>query len=232
MEQAVSRTIPPPWWVVLLALGAGGLFVFATTYGGHVLNSARAGRTPAPQTPAPEAAPLVIPGTPTLPDWRVALAGSTCALPCARGAACAVNPTKCSSGLTCIPGTGREPFAPEETWMIHLSAVQETGPDGKALDPCRTRRDFWVCRAGTAACASQRDACSHGAKSTVGIPVTGDDIAKRAIVLEVHEGDPTAPPIASTLPLENLVRGGLCNGFGRDAVGGGIGRVTYFLLPP
>jgi len=79
---------------------------------------------------------------------------------------------------------------------------------------------------------SQRDACAHGAKSTAGIPITGAEIAARAIVLDVREGGPTAPTFARTLPIQDLVRGGLCNGFGRAATGGGIGRVTYFLLPP
>ena len=51
-------------------------------------------------------------------------------------------------------------------------------------------------------------------------------------VLDVREGGRNAPIIATTRPIENMVRGGLCNGFGRDAVGGGIGRVTYFLMPP
>jgi len=222
----------PPWWVVTLALGAGSLFVFGTTYGGHLLVSATtASRQPAPTVAAsPPMQPSRPEGSQAV-DWRSVLMSGTCDPPCARGPACVANPTACSSGLTCIPGTGREPFAAEETWMLHLSAVQETGPDGKALDPCRTRRDFWVCRGGTTVCASQRDACANNAKSSVGIPITGAEIAARAVVLDVREGSPGAT-IATTLPIENLVRGGLCNGFGRNAVGGGIGRVTYFLLPP
>lgn len=216
-----------------MALGSGTLFVVGTTYGGHLLMARAAPRfEPVPALePRSTGSPTYSPDVPAN-DWRAMLTSNACPTPCARGPACAAAPTTCSSGLACIPGTGHEPFASSETWMLHLSAVQETGPGGIALDPCRTGRDFWVCRSGTSNCASQRDACDHGSKSTTGIPVTGAEIAARSIVLDVHEGGPATPPLARTLPIQDLVRSGLCNGFGRAAVGGGIGRVTYFLLPP
>ena len=222
----------PPVWIVALALGAGAVLVFGTTYGGHLLISA-ASNSPAPAVltsppPTVPQSPQREPGN----DWRAALTGTPCALPCAAGIACPANPKECTSGLACIPGTGRESFDPGETWMIHLSAVREVAPPGTVIDPCVTRRDFWVCRSGTTTCVSQKDACAHSGKSSHAIPVTGAELAANAVVLEVREGGPSTAKIAETLPIQNLVRGGLCNGFGRDAVGGGIGRVTYFLLPP
>lgn len=226
-----SGPAAPPWWVITISLGVGSAFVFGTTYGGHVRASATAPREPAPPKATPRSTAMPNQNAPPPSDWRSALVSTTCSTPCARGPACVTNPTRCTSGLTCIPGTGREPFASDETWMLHLSAVQETGPDGTRLDPCQTGRDFWACRSGTNVCASQRDACAHGSKSTIGIPITGAEIATRAIVLDVREGGPDTPTIATPLPIQNLTRTGLCNGFGRDAIGGAIARVTYFLLP-
>jgi hypothetical protein len=234
----------PPWWVVFPALFLGIVLVGGTTFGGYLVKHAgEDGQVSSP----PEITPTSVPGggydSPSTggpsahdpSDWRIELRAAACSSPCSAGAACPARPTKCTSGFTCVPGSGAEPLGLTETWMFHLSAVQELGPDGTRSDPCITRRDFWVCRSGTTDCIAQSDACSNAvaaATSTAALPVTGAEIAAAGVVLDVHEGGPTGPLVATTRPIVRLQRGGLCRGFAVGAVGGRIDKVTYFLQPP
>ena len=114
--------------------------------------------------------------------------------------------------------------------MLHLSAVVET--DG--LDPCSTEREYSVCRVGTSDCVSQRAACGRagGAMSPTGIALTAGELFSPSGILEVREGDPTGPVLATTQPFPRYARGALCRGFGVGADGARVKKVTFFLLPP
>lgn len=229
------RATTPPWPVILAALVVGLFLIPTTTLGGYLLVNSRGERVQPPRTPATTTTstipPVVSPSPPT-DKWQALLRGQVCDAPCIGGWACAAKPTTCTSGLTCIPGAGADRFADEEMWAIHLSAVQESPGGGAPVDPCRTRKDFWVCRSGTSICATQADACANGSKSVAGIPVTGAELAHKGLSLEVREGSSGGPLLAKTETIVDLRRGGLCRGFSAKAVGGDVRRVTYFVLPP
>jgi len=233
-DAARQRATTPPWPVTALVLLAGGVMVPATTFGGYLLATGQqpaAGQPAAaddarvPATPAQTVAPVVVGG------WQALLRGQACEPPCIGGLACLSKPLACTSGLSCIPGAGDDRFGDDEVWALHLSAVREGAPDGTVIDPCRTRKDFWVCRSGTATCVSQRDACGHGANSAASIPVTGTELAREGLSLEVRLGSAAGPLIAKTETIVDLRRGGLCRGFSAKAVGGDVQRLTYFILP-
>lgn len=234
-DVARQRATTPPWPVIALALLAGVVMVPATTFGGYLLATGQQPTTgqPPPATDAPAPAP---PGQAITPvaggGWQALLRGQACEPPCIGGLACLSKPLACTSGLTCIPGAGDDRFADDEVWSLHLSAVREGAPDGTVIDPCRSRKDFWVCRSGTAICVSQSDACRHAANSAASIPVTGAELAREGISLEVRLGSAAGPLVAKTETIVDLRRGGLCRGFSAKAVGGAIQRLTYFILPP
>lgn len=234
-DAARQRATTPPWPVIALALLAGGVMVPATTFGGCLLATGQQAvpgqRTtthdaPVPAPPAQAASPA------RDSDWQALLRGQGCESPCIGGLACLPKPLACTSGLTCIPGTGDDRFGDDEVWTLHLSAVREGAPDGTVIDPCRTRKDFWVCRSGTAICVSQSDACGHAANSAASIPVTGAELAHQGLSLEIRAGSGAGPLVAKTETIVDLRRGGLCRGFSAKAVGGAVQRVTYFILPP
>src|SRR5204863_4260780 len=137
-------------------------------------------------------------------DWRSALGRGTCEAPCVGGLTCLSKPVECTSGLTCIPGTGSERFADPEAWTLHLSAVQELDGTGRAIDPCQTKKDFWVCRAGTNACASQTEACANAGRGLAAIPVSGAELNDLGVTLEVHLGSSIGPTVAVTVPIRHL----------------------------
>jgi len=203
---AKQRATTPPWPVILLAIVVGLLLVPATTFGGYLLVTGQSGakadqptrNTAAPDVPLAGATPAPLPDG----DWRAVLRAQTCSVPCVGGWACPSKPLACTSGLTCIPGTGGDRFTDDETWTLHLSAVQELGPGGALVDPCKTQKDFWVCRSGTTVCASQADACANASISTAAIPVSGAEIAHDGLSLEVRDGSPGGPLLAKT---ENVV---------------------------
>jgi hypothetical protein len=195
----------PPWPVIALALLAGGVMVPATTFGGYLLATGQqpvpgqlttTSYVPVPAPPAQAASPA---GD---SDWQALLRGQGCESPCIGGLACLSKPLACTSGLTCIPGTGEDRFSDDEVWALHLSAVREGAPDGTVIDPCRTRKDFWVC------------------------------LAHQGLSLEIRAGSGAGPLVAKTETIVDLRRGGLCRGFSAKAVGGAVQRVTYFILPP
>jgi hypothetical protein len=221
----------PPWTVVVLALGLGGALVGGTTTGGYLL-------THNTLSPSPLAPPLVIaPAAVVAPiaqqpsDWRALLSAASCAAPCSGGQLCASKAIECTSGLACVPGTGAERFADGESWALHLSAVQELDGTGQLVDPCQSQKDFWVCRAGTSTCASQVQACANSGPSAMSIPVSGSELDHLGLSLDVHVGGPSGPIVGVTSPIRSLRRGGLCKGFVVKASGGGLAKVTYFVLP-
>jgi hypothetical protein len=187
---------------------------------------------PTPPADVPVVRPQPQPQPQALDDWRSALGGGTCDSPCIGGVSCPSNPVQCTSGLSCIPGTGAERFADVETWTLHLSAVLEFDAAGQAINTCQTRKDFWVCRAGTTTCASQAEACNNRSRGLAAIPVSGAELNELGVTLDVRLGGPTGPTVAVTAPIRHLTRGGLCKGFAVTARGGAVGKVTYFVLPP
>lgn len=226
-EQAPLPQMPPPV-VVALAVLVGAALVGGTSIGGYLLihNNERLEGAPHIAIPAKMAEQEKV------DDRRSALAGATCPSPCSGGLACRAKPVECTSGLSCVPGLGTEPLADTEGWALHLSAVQEVDQSGRLVDPCKSQKDFWVCRNGTTLCASQADACAHHGKSVDSIPVVGVEFGHAGLTLDIHLGDPTGPVIATTSPIRSLLRGGLCRGFAVAASGGDIARVSYFVLPP
>lgn len=203
--------------------------------GGYLLthdgDGTEASLAESPSTPTDPVVNVPQPYPPQTGDWRGALIAESCAPPCSGGQACEARPSRCTSGLTCIPGSGAEQFAADESWMLHLSAVQEVGATGQLVDPCQTQKDFWVCQSGTGICVAQTDACAHAGKSAGSIPVTGAQLDHIGIGLDVRVGGPTGPVIATTSSIRNLRRGGLCRGFAVGATGGGVAKVSYFVLP-
>ena len=221
----------PPGTVVVLALALGCALVGGTTTGGYLLthnNSGQLGLAPGPGVPRVSVAAQ---NTPLFNDWRAQLTAANCAEPCAGGSLCTSKPVECTSGLSCIPGAGAERFANEEGWSIHLSAVQELDATGQLVDPCQSQKDFWVCRSGTSTCASQAEACANGGRSSTAIPANGAELDHLGLLLDVHVGGPTGPILGVTSPIRNLRRGGLCKGFVVKASGGGLAKVSYFVLP-
>jgi hypothetical protein len=226
----------PPFAVVVVALAFGTLLVGGVTLGGylstlplsdHVANGTAAASPRTPELPQPRDS-MPRQGA-TAVDWQLLLQSSSCSSPCAGGVACTDKPTECKSGFTCVPGPGGVVLGPSESWMLHLSAVVEA--DG--LDPC-TKREYSVCRIGTADCVSQRAACGRagGAMSPTGIALTAGELFSPSGLLEVREGDPTGPVLATTQPFPRYARGALCRGFAVGADGDRVRKVTFFLLPP
>jgi hypothetical protein len=234
-DAARQRATAPPWPVIALALLAGVVMVPATTFGGYLLATGQqaiaARLTTTNDAPAPAPTPQVV-APAGGGDWQALLRGQACEPPCIGGIACLSRPLACTSGLTCIPGAGEDRFGDDEVWTLHLSAVREGAPDGTVIDPCTTRKNFWVCRSGTAICVSQSDACNHAANSEASIPVTGAELAHQGLSLEVRLGSAAGPLLAKTETIVDLRRGGLCRGFSARAVGGDVRRLTYFVLPP
>lgn len=229
--ERTQRPNAPPWTVVVLALALGGALVGGTTTGGYLLTHSISG--PLPFVPPVEVAraPIVAPNAQPPSDWRALLSASSCADPCAGGLLCASKTVECTSGLSCVPGTGAERFADEESWAIHLSAVQELDGTGQVVDPCRSQKDFWVCRSGMSTCASQAEACANSGRSSAAITVSGAELDHLGLSLDVHVGGPSGPIVGVTSPIRNLRRGGLCKGFVVKASGGGLAKVSYFVLP-
>jgi hypothetical protein len=204
-----------------------------TTLGGYLLvngsvGNRRAAPAAAANNPSPPPTFAPAPGA----NWQAMLRGQFCEAPCIGGQACTSKPLLCTSGLTCIPGAGDDRFADEEVWTLHLSAVLEAPAGGAVVDPCRTRKNFWVCRSGTTICASQDDACANAGSSSASIPVTGAELAHQGLSLEVRSGSGVGPLVAKTETIVDLRRGGLCRGFSAKAVGGDVRRLSYFVLPP
>jgi hypothetical protein len=228
----------PPWWVVVPVLALGVVLVGGITFGGHLVGNASERRQPSPQGTPNDLPPTTLgPSAEPIPsaDWWTLLRGADCPVPCVGGTACSLKPTRCTSGFTCVPGSGVELLDAPETWMLHLSAVQERAPDGSRLDPCVTGRDFWVCQAGTSNCIAQKDACSNAvaaATSGAALPITGAEIASGTFVLDVRDGGVVGPVVATTRPIRRLQRSGLCRGYAIGATGNQVDKVTYFLLPP
>jgi hypothetical protein len=231
--EATRQPNAPPGIVVVLALALGGALVGGTTIGGYLLTHDTRATSPAVR-PVDGAAvePVVPPNAPPLNDWRGHLTGPTCDAACVGGLQCAAKPLDCTSGLSCIPGTGTERFANDESWMLHLSAVQELDGSGQLVDPCESRKDFWVCRSNTAICASQAEACANAGRTLAPIPVYGAELDHVGVALDVRLGGPTGPIVAAAAPIRNLRRGGLCRGFVVKTSGGNIAKISYFLLPP
>lgn len=168
--------------------------------------------------------------TRSTPGLNGYLQSTGCPSPCAGGVACSDKPSVCASGFTCIPGAGAAVLGASEAWKLHLSAVIEA--DG--LDPCVTKREYAVCRVGTTDCVSQRGACGRagGALSPTGIALRAGELETPVGLLEVREGGPNGPVLATTRPFPRYARGALCRGFavGTDAVR--VKKVTFFLFPP
>jgi hypothetical protein len=167
-----------------------------------------------------------------LSGWRAILNETTCPSPCVGGAGCAEKPKPCHSGLTCIPGSGKELLDEQDTWGIHLSFVDLDG-----IDPCQSNRDYWVCLgASTTNCVSQRQACAAAATaghavSSESIRVTGQQLASGQVTLAVHENGVESATTVTSRPVHKLLRGGLCQGFKVGIEGMESKYIYYFLLP-
>jgi hypothetical protein len=233
---------PPPTWVTLSVLVTGLVFVGGATMGAYLRQqpakkSLAPVATSQPTTLPPAAIPkppvVQAPTAPTAPtDWRSLVMNESCQSPCAGGLQCTDTPKRCYSGLGCVPGTGRERLESDFVWLFRLNAVYETDEFGVPMDPCKTGRDFWVCL-GTQ-CLSQRQACQSEtgvARSSDAIRVTGTALTGEGAILEVHDGGPNGSLLATSTPIRDLLRGGLCNAFRVPVQGEGLTRVAYFLTP-
>lgn len=196
-------------------------------------------RSGAETSPVAAAAVLTRTTSPSLKQsstetWAAWLHSPTCEAPCCGGTACLIAPTnqgkrgcklgesacsKCSSGITCIPGDCGSALVPGETWGFHLSAVAERGSGSGVLDPCKTKRDLWLCVRSkdrpNGVCLSQLDACKNQARSALGAPITSDDLVSGGFDLDVRLGGPDGTVLASKTAAKytgGVDRRTLCNG--------------------
>lgn len=227
----------PPMWVVVVVLFVGIVFVGGTTWGAYrrafpaeSTDGVQAKNADDARSATPEGAPIA--NQTALSGWRAMLSGTTCPSPCVGGSGCTEKPKSCHSGLTCIPGTGKELLDGQDSWGIHLSFVDLDG-----VDPCQSNRDFWVCLgSSTTSCVSQRQACAAAATaghavSTESIRVTGDQLASGQVTLAVHENGVESAITAASRPVQKLLRGGLCQGFKVGIEGMESKYIYYFVLP-
>ncbi len=240
-----------PGPLVFIAVATGGLgigFGIAATI--LMVKSQRAAVVPSASVvtlPAPEPPPVENAG-----PWTSELHGETCAAPCCGGAACRVSAEnsgknhcrdgsefcdRCSSTVSCVPGACSARLEGREEFALHLSSIIERGPSGE-LDACKTGRDLWLClrrhREDEWQCLSQREACSNGAsaRSPGAIAVTGDDLLRESLLLEVRDGAPDGPTLArreGVVYRDGMQRVGLCNGFRRNFDSGPVTAFTFYL---
>ncbi len=241
--------VPPA--LVFFAVAAGGLgigFGIAATIlflkGQHAVPAppASALALPAPEPPAAERSG----------PWTSELHADQCAAPCCGGAACRVSADnagknrcregdpfceRCASTISCIPGACGARLEGREEFGLHLASIIERGPSGE-LDACKTQRDLWLCLRRRLdedwQCLSQREACSSGAtaRSPGAIAVTGDDLLRENLVLEVRENAPDGPVLArreGVVYRDGMQRLGLCGGFRRNFDAGPVTAFTFYL---
>jgi hypothetical protein len=143
---------------------------------------------------------------------------------------------RCVSTVSCIPGTCSDMLEGTEELSLHLSSIVERSPAGESLDACKTGRDLWLCfrrRLDTDwQCLSQREACSNHSRSPAAIAVTGDDVLRESLELEVREGAPDGSPLArhtGVLYRKGVQRKGLCGGLKVDLDASSVTSLTFFL---
>lgn len=187
-----------------------------------------------------------------LPSWTDTLHATECPSPCSGGTACAVtteNGAKercrvgagrcdaCVSGVSCIAGDQAALFTGWESWSLHLSAIAERGPGRSVVDPCKTKRDLWLCLRSkskpSASCVSQVEACRNGARSIAAIAITSNDLISSGVDLEIREGGPSGAVLAvktgAKYP-DGVNRTALCGGLRMNfADTTTVAYVTYFL---
>jgi hypothetical protein len=155
-------------------------------------------------------------------------------MPCCGGIACAVTsensakegcPTgaascnACLSGVNCIPGGCGALLDGTESWELHLSAIGERPPSGMTgalvaafaggpssphLDPCKTKRDLWLCIRSQShpeeTCLSQVEACGNGstgaARSNASVPIRSDELIQTGFDIYVRDGGPKGKALA------------------------------------
>lgn len=219
------------WWPIVagivLFVVVGTVVVILVTTSGDVPGQPVQTATPLPTTNVrPKAAPIE--------KWTAWLHSPTCDAPCCGGVACMTGPnnqgkrgcksgestcSKCTSGITCIPGDCGSVLVPGETWGFHLSAVAERGSTGGVLDPCKTKRDLWLCVRSedrtNGVCLSQVDACKNQARSALAAPITSEALLSGGFDLDVRLGGPDGTVLASKTAAkyaDGVDRRSLCNG--------------------
>jgi hypothetical protein len=250
----VSRGPERPSTLVFVAVAVGGLGVgFGAAATVLMIKSKRA-PIAAPalsvSAPAPEAQKEPAVEGP----WTASLHAAECPAACCGGSACAVSPEnagknrckagsercdECASRITCIPGACGELVTPGIDLALYLSGIKERGPTGEPVDACRSQRDLWLCIGGADKkaldCVSQREACSNGARSPVGIPLRSEQLLKEQLLIEVREGGPDGTTVAerNSVPYrDGLQRRGLCSGMRLGFEGSSITEFTFYLDLP